>query len=88
MQKQFLQLFCFHSVHRVSAHDAACLYGVAVSVEQRPHWGTQFKALTRIDVMQNKLCCFYSIHRVLAHDATYLSHVGACVKPASTWGII
>ena len=38
VQKRLLQLCCFHSVHRVSAHDAACLYGVVVSVEQRPHW--------------------------------------------------
>ena len=38
MQKQFLQLCCFYSMHRVSAHDAACLYGIVVYVEQRPHW--------------------------------------------------
>ena len=30
MQKLFLQLCCFYSVHRVSAHDAACLYVIAV----------------------------------------------------------
>ena len=38
MQKQFLQLCCLYSIHRVSAHDAACLYGIVVYVEQRPHW--------------------------------------------------
>ena len=26
---------CCHSVHRVSAHDAACLYGISLFVEQR-----------------------------------------------------
>ena len=37
VQKQFLQLWCFYSVHRISAHDAACSYGIAVCVEQLPH---------------------------------------------------
>ena len=41
MHKQFLQLCCFYSIHRVSAHDAACWYGIVVYVEQRPHWRCQ-----------------------------------------------
>ena len=45
MQKQFFQVCCSHSVHRVSAHDATCLYGIAVCVVQHPHWGTQFKSI-------------------------------------------
>ena len=45
MQKQFLQVCCSHSVHRVSSHDATCLYGIVVCVVQHPHSGTQFKSI-------------------------------------------
>ena len=69
MQKQFLQLCCFHSVHRGSAHDAACLYGtclygIAVYVEQLPHWGTEFKTCTRLDVMPKQILCNCAISTV------------------------
>ena len=45
MQKPFLQLCCFHSVHKVSAHDGSCLYGRIVDVGLRPHPGTHLKSI-------------------------------------------
>ena len=68
MQKQFLQLSCFYSIHRVSAHDAACLNGIVVYVEQRPHWRCHVCCMlcltpgnTRYDTMSKKATFSYLV---------------------------
>ena len=55
MQKEFLQLCCFHTVHRVSAHDGMFVYVASLYVSSSVHArGPTSEAFTRTNVMQKQ----------------------------------
>ena len=88
VQKRFLQLCCFHSVHRVSAHERHVCMASLYLFSSVHTGGPSSEALTRIDVVQKQflqLCCFYSFHRVSAHDAACLYGIVVYVEQRPHW---